>query len=129
VEFSKKGREVAVLLAQSVKFSAGVTGLVRVAIGVFQDTKNVLVIRKGASPPRDIRQDLGVGCSREAACDICHTALGIRESVAVDEKFLAHLGCEAAEVGAIASKLVRVRESFRKSGGSGRLGVWRRSFS
>ena len=102
---------------------------VRISISAFKDLQYFEVVVELVDTVTDIRQDLRVRGSGEAASNVGHTRQRSQESVLINNYFLIDLRNKAAEVGLLTIKLFRVRELFGLSSRLGRCSNKRRSLS
>jgi hypothetical protein len=81
LEFSEEGTKLLVLLAELEEFGSGIVNTVRIAVGTFEDSKDVGVVSEIAG---------------SIAVDMRQTGFRSRVAVVVNSQFLANLGEEAA---------------------------------
>jgi hypothetical protein len=97
LEFSEEGTKLLVLLAELEEFGSGIVNTVRIAVGTFEDSKDVGVVSETAgSIAVDMRQYLRIGWACELRGYIGETGFRSRVAVVVNSQFLANLGEEAA---------------------------------
>ena len=97
------------------EFILRVLNTVRVAKSCFKQSEDLFEICKVVITKGDIRSDLSVSSSREAAYNIGHTLLQRIEMVTIHSQLLVYLRDELVKVFTIPKKLVRVRDSFGKA--------------
>lgn len=107
--------EVSMRLVKTEEFILRVLNTVGVAKSRFEQSEDLFEICKVVIAEGDVRSDLSVSSSREAARNIGHALLRRAETVTIHGQLLVYLRDESVEVFAIPEKLVGVRDSFGKA--------------
>jgi hypothetical protein len=81
LEFGEEGGKFFIRLFKAEEFRAGILYTVQVSIGMFENLQNFRVVVELADTALDVRQDLRVRSSWEAAIYVGHARERSRESV------------------------------------------------
>lgn len=102
-------------LVKTEEFILRVLNMVGVAKSRFEQSEDLFEICKVVIAEGDMRSDLSVSSSREAARNIGYALLRRTETVTIHGQLLVYLRDESVKVFAIPEKLVGVRDSFGKA--------------
>ena len=98
MEFGEEGGKLLICLFKAKEFGSGILYTVWISVGAFKDFQDFGVIVKLADTVSNIRQDLRVRGSREAAINVGHTRERSRESVLINNYLLINLRNKVVEV-------------------------------